>query len=111
MNTPYNHRWEHLLTQQPSITIYRLPTKENKLPFSVSSVSIHIYIYTYTYICLYLYTAVSHGKQKTEAQVFCLNPFTVCSLYNQKFVIYPFVDEETNGSYPFANKLNRLAHL
>jgi hypothetical protein len=28
-----------------------------------------------------------------------------------KFVIHPFVDEETNGGYPFANGLNGLAHL
>ncbi len=28
-----------------------------------------------------------------------------------KFVVCPFVDEETNGSYPFANGLNRLAYL
>ncbi len=29
----------------------------------------------------------------------------------QKFVIYPFVDEETNGSYPFANGLKKLNGL
>jgi hypothetical protein len=29
------HRWAHLLTQQSSITIDRLPTKENKRAFSV----------------------------------------------------------------------------
>jgi hypothetical protein len=32
----YVHRWACLLKQQSSITVYRLPTKENKLPFSVS---------------------------------------------------------------------------
>jgi hypothetical protein len=30
------HRWTRLLKQQSSITAYRLPTKENKFPFSVS---------------------------------------------------------------------------
>jgi hypothetical protein len=30
------HRWARLLRQQTSITVYRLPTKKNKLPFSVS---------------------------------------------------------------------------
>ncbi len=30
------HRCEHLLKQQSSIIVYRLPTKENKRPFSVS---------------------------------------------------------------------------
>ncbi len=29
----------------------------------------------------------------------------------QKFVVFPFVDEETNGSYQFAHGLNRLTHL
>jgi hypothetical protein len=29
-------RWGRLLKQQSSITIYHLPTKKNKLPFSVS---------------------------------------------------------------------------
>jgi hypothetical protein len=64
-----------------SITIHRWPTKENKLPFSVSSketkllfsilfsvyiytyriyvhilyYSIYIYIYLYVYICIYIY--------------------------------------------------------
>jgi hypothetical protein len=39
-----------------------------------------------------------HGdiKRKTEAKAIFLNPF---------------VDEETNGSYPFANGLNRLNGL
>ncbi len=37
-----------------------------------------------------------------------LNPFTICSLYKRKFVICPFADEETNRSYPFANRLNGL---
>ncbi len=30
------HRWARLLKQQSSITICRLPTKKNKLPFSAS---------------------------------------------------------------------------
>jgi hypothetical protein len=32
-------------------------------------------------------------------------------LYKQKFVACLFVDEETNGSNPIANRLNGLAHL
>ncbi len=35
-------------------------------------------------------------------------PFSVCSPCKRKFVVCPFVDEETNGNYPFANGLNRL---
>ncbi len=49
--------------------------------------------------------------RKTEAQVIFLNPFTVSSLCIWTFVVCPFVDEETDGSYPFANGLNRLDHL
>jgi hypothetical protein len=54
-----------------------------------------------------------HGdiERKTEAQSIFLNPFTVCSLCKQKFVVCQFVDEDTIGSYPFANGLNGLAHL
>jgi hypothetical protein len=45
-----------------------------------------------------------------EAQAIFLNMFTVCSLCHESlsFVIF---DKETNGSYPFANRLNGLAHL
>ncbi len=32
----YSHRWTRLLKQQTSIKVYLLPTKKNKLPFSVS---------------------------------------------------------------------------
>jgi hypothetical protein len=54
-----------------------------------------------------------HGdiKQKTEALEIFLYAFTICSLCEQKFVVCLFVNEETNGSYPFANGLNGLAHL
>jgi hypothetical protein len=44
-------------------------------------------------------------KRKMEAQATFLNPFTVCSLCKQKFLICPFVGEVTNGSYPFTNGL------
>jgi hypothetical protein len=50
-------------------------------------------------------------QTKTEAQVIFLNPFTVCSSLKLKFFVCPFVDEETNGSYPFANGLNGLSGL
>jgi hypothetical protein len=51
------------------------------------------------------------------AQVIFLNPVTICSSCKWKSVVLPFVDEETNRSYPFANGLdgqnvlNGLAHL
>jgi hypothetical protein len=53
----------------------------------------------------------SNRKRKTEAQAIFLNPFTFCSSCKQKFVICPFVNEETNRSYPFAHGLNRLNGL
>jgi hypothetical protein len=46
-----------------------------------------------------------------EAQAIVFDPFAVCSLFNRKFIICLFVDEETNGSYLITNRLNRLAHL
>ncbi len=45
-------------------------------------------------------------KRKTESQEIFLGPFTAGTLYERKFVVCPFVDEERNGSYPFANRLN-----
>jgi hypothetical protein len=56
----------------------------------------------------------SNAKQKTEAQVIFLHPLTICSPCKRKLVVCPFVDKETNGSYPFVNglnELNGLAHL
>ncbi len=50
-------------------------------------------------------------RQKTEAQAIFRNPFTGCSSYKRKFVVCPFVYEETNGSYPFANGLDGIAYI
>jgi hypothetical protein len=52
-----------------------------------------------------------NGKWKTKAKVVSLNPFTVCSSCKRKFVVCPFLNEETDGSYPFSNGLNRLNEL
>ncbi len=41
------HRWARLLKQPMSITVNRLPAKENKLPFSVCSKQTEVYIYSY----------------------------------------------------------------
>ncbi len=60
---------------------------------------------------MYIYAAVSNGKRKMEAQLIFLNKFSICSSCKQKFVVCPFVHKETNGHYPFANRLNGLAHL
>jgi hypothetical protein len=45
---------------------------------------------------------------KMEAQVIFLNMVIIYSSCKWKFVVCPFVNEETNGSYLFANGLNRL---
>jgi hypothetical protein len=40
-------------------------------------------------------------------------PFNLLAIFSsckRKFVVCPLVDEETNGSFPFANGLNGLAH-
>ncbi len=47
-------------------------------------------------------------KRKAEAQVIFISPFTVCSSCKWKYVVCPFIYEETNASYPFANGLNGL---
>jgi hypothetical protein len=119
------------------ITIYRWSTKKNKLLFSISIFSkqmegcrfsflfsankgrfllvpffIYIYIMKWNYI--YIYAAISNRKQRKETHVIFHNPFAVCSSCKLKFVVCPFVDEDTNVSYPFANSLNGLnglAHL
>ncbi len=39
------HRWAHLLKQQSSITIYRLLTKENKLPFSANKRKFAVFVF------------------------------------------------------------------
>jgi hypothetical protein len=38
-------------------------------------------------------------QAKLVAQAIFLNSFTICSLCKLKFVVCPFVDKETNGSY------------
>ncbi len=85
----YSHRWARLLTQQTSFTVYLLPTKENKLAFSVSVCCkqtevcrfpyMNTYTFTCTYIYIYIYTAVS--SEKPEPRRFSLICFNVCSLY------------------------------
>ncbi len=139
----YSHRWARLRKRQTSITVYRLLTKENKLPFSFLAykrmvpfsvliyISIlkrqHVYIYIdiYTYIhtsvsmyiyiylsisklYLYIYAAVSNGKRKPRWFSFTRLPF---AHHANGFVVCPFITEETNGSFPFSNGLNRLGHL
>jgi hypothetical protein len=54
---------------------------------------------------LWIFTKKSNGKRKPKwFSLICLRKFVTC----------PFVDEEINGSYPYANGLNGpngIAHL
>jgi hypothetical protein len=73
-----------------------------------------IFLFLFVNLYLYLQAAVSNGKQKNGSPCDFLNPFTVGSSCQRKFVVCPFVDEKINRSYPFANGLNGLnglAHL
>ncbi len=56
------------------------------------------------YIYIYI---VSNGKQKPRQFPLIRLPF----VHRANFVVSPFVDKETNGSYPFANGLNGLVNL
>ncbi len=116
----FKHPWAHSRNQQTVITVYRLPSKENKLSFSVSSIfciyTVYRYIYCIfifasTYLYLYIYRTCCCFKRKMEAQAIFLDPFIVCSSCKWKLVVCPFIYVETNRSYPFANGLNGLAHL
>jgi hypothetical protein len=51
----------------------------------------------------------SNGKWNPRRFAFIF--LFVCSLCNGGFIIYPFVDEVTNGSYLFANGRKEFAHL
>ncbi len=93
---------------------FKFAANKGKLPFSISSVfCFYIYRNGSIYICTYIYTGIysiylylymyicCRFKRKTEARAISFSPFTVCL----------FVDKETNGSYPFANRLNGLNGL
>jgi hypothetical protein len=97
----------------PEKWISGIPRKLNlfgKLMFT----SVEFYGIPFANLCG-TYIAESREKTITESQ-----SNTVCSSYKRKFVVFPFVGEETNGvvfpfvgeetngSYPFANELNRL---
>jgi hypothetical protein len=53
---------------------------------------------------LSIYAAISNGKQKPKQ-------FSLIRLPFAHQVVCPYVDEETDGSYPFANRLNGLVRL
>jgi hypothetical protein len=47
------------------------------------------------------YAAVSNGKRKMKVHAIFLNPFTVCSLWKQKLVIYIYTENRTKRKQLF----------
>ncbi len=91
---PINQRLACLLTQQMSITVDHLPTKENKLPFSVSVCS------KKTKVCHFRFTFAAN-KQKLSFSVSLVFPMCVWGVYlcvcidiysniNNNFYMLPF---------------------
>ncbi len=72
-----------------------------------------MYMYVYMDICINTYMLpFQPDNRKQEPRRFSLIRLLI--VQTEKFAVCPFVNEETNGSYPFAsrlNELNRLAHL
>ncbi len=70
----------------------------------------------FPFINLYIYAAFQTENRKWKPRQFSLTSLLFALHVNWSFIC-PFVDEETNGSYLFANGLNRqnepdrLAHL
>jgi hypothetical protein len=120
--SPFIHRMSLLLKQQTSITDYRLPDQgkqtsvfrfrlqrtSGSLPFPFFRLQqtygncrfllvpfFAVVCLCRLYLYLYLYSAVSNGKRKPRR-------FSLIRLTSA---------HRANGSYPFANGLNGLAHL
>jgi hypothetical protein len=90
-----------ICSKQTKVTIFRIYTSIS------TSVYPYLYIYIYNYISAsiyYIYDTISIVKWKMEAQAIFPNLFAVCSLCKRKFVVCPFVFENTSG-------LNGLAYL
>ncbi len=71
------------------------------------------YVHIYgkqNYLVYIIFSNCCRFKRKTEDQAIFLSPFNVCSSGKRKFVVCPFADE-TNRSYPYANRLNGLNNL
>jgi hypothetical protein len=85
-----------------------LAANKRKLPFS-EYIYIHIHMLKWQNIFIYI-CSCSNGKRKSKRFTLIRLPFAHCA--NGRFLfVHPFVDEETNKSYPFVQGLNRLAHL
>jgi hypothetical protein len=90
-----------------SIAVDRLPTPENyvRFPFLFAAKTMKLGVFRFTM------ETWRHQTENANAQAIFLNPFTVCSSCKWNFIVCPFVEEETNGCYPFAKGLNGLSGL
>ncbi len=126
------HRWARLpnskcrlpfANQGKHTSIFHCRKQREICCFCFPLVLFSVYIYWYRYIYIYskylcistsihLYISISIYIYmlpfQTENRCPCCFPY---SSSKQKFVICLFVYEETNRSYPFANGLDRFAHL
>jgi hypothetical protein len=113
-----NYRYRLLFADQGKQTSFPFGANKRKfLPFSVSSVfpsqkwlRPRDFSTEKIFRKPSIFPKIKRETDKETLAIF-LKPFTVCSSCKRKFVVCPFIDEETNGSYPFANKLNGLSGL
>jgi hypothetical protein len=96
--------------QEKQTSVFRFCLQQTNrslpVPFTVSRKQMEVAVSVSSIFGIYILLLF-----QTEIQVIYLNPFIICSLCKRKFVVGPFVDEETKGSYPFSNGLNELSHL
>ncbi len=125
ISTTNKHRRARLLKQQTSITVYRLPTKENKQKFAVSGFRIYIhwngsiYIYIYINMCISIYTVyklpsqLENGKRKPRRFSFICLPFAHRANRSLLFVCLFTRNKQKLSIYWLngLNGLNGLAHL
>ncbi len=102
----------HLLSanqgKQTTLFLLQKTNGSGRIPFVLFSVCIDT---VYINVLKLQHCFNIYGKQKMVAKVIFCNAFTICSSSKRKFVVCLFVVKGTNGSYPFANRLNGLAHL
>ncbi len=74
-----------------------------------------MYVYLYISVSIYIFISIyifCRFKHKTEGSPGDFpKSVTVYSACNRKFVVWPFVYEETNRSYPFTNVLKEINGL
>jgi hypothetical protein len=132
--TSCSHRWACLLKHQLSITVYRLPTKKNKLPLSDNVFSkqkkvcrFHFPFAANKWKLPFSVSSVfrlrnsrnmemkTFRKQTWRHQTMSRRFFLICLPFAHRakrtFFVCVFADEEKKRSYLFANELNGLSRL